>query len=273
MEGFRMRGAWWLGVLVAGTVVGSIAAAGPVAAAPVPPPPPHTEIVGGELAEPGQFPWVVRLSGGCAGALTAPRVVLTAAHCVDRTGFDSGITVIAGSVDQHSPNAIRVKSRYVVRASGFRDATQGDDWALIQLAEELDLPLLPHAVDRSYDRGLFTIMGWGSTRDGSAAQQRYLRTAEVPYVSDRQCDKTYQDAGYPLVYGKMICAGDTRRGGVDACQGDSGGPMVRRDAAGEWVQVGIVSWGLGCARREFPGVYTQVSRYAEAIERETRELS
>jgi secreted trypsin-like serine protease len=116
-------------------------------------------------------------------------------------------------------------------------------------------------------------MGWGSTREGSATQQRYLRTAAVPHVSDRQCGRAYRGEGYPFVSGEMICAGDTRRGGVDACQGDSGGPMVRRDAAGEWVQVGIVSWGLGCARRGFPGVYTQVSRYAEAIERKTRELS
>jgi secreted trypsin-like serine protease len=268
-----MRGAGWLGVLVAGAVVGSIAVAGPVAAAPVPPPPPPTEIVGGELAEPDQFPWVVRLAGGCAGALTAPRVVLTAAHCVERTGYDSGITVVAGSVDQHSPDAIRVKSRYVIRAPGFRDATKGDDWALVQLAEELDLPLLPRTADGSYDRGTFTVMGWGSTREGSAAQQRYLRTVDVPYVSDRPCGRAYRDAGYPFVAGAMICAGDTRRGGVDACQGDSGGPLVRRDAAGEWIQVGIVSWGIGCARRDYPGVYTQISRYAETIDRKTRELS
>ncbi|BCB85204.1 serine protease [Phytohabitans suffuscus] len=268
-----MRGAGWVGALVAGTMLGAVAAAGPVAASPVPPPPPHTEIVGGTLADPGQFPWVVRLSVGCAGALTAPRVVLTAAHCVDRTGFENGITVIAGSVDQHSPDAVRVKARYVVRAPGFRDATKGDDWALIQLAEPLGLPLLPRATDSSYDEGLFTVMGWGATRDGSATQQRYLRTAGVPFVSDRQCGRAYRDAGYPYVSSKMICAGDTRRGGVDACQGDSGGPMVRRDGAGEWVQVGIVSWGLGCARRDFPGVYTQVSRYAGVIERKTRELS
>ncbi|MDQ7911396.1 serine protease [Phytohabitans sp. ZYX-F-186] len=268
-----MRGTGWLGALVAGALVGSFAVAGPAASAPVPAPSPHTEVVGGGPARSGQFPWVVRLSVGCAGALTAPRVVLTAAHCVDRTGYDSGITVVAGSVDQHSPGATRVRSRYVVRAAGFRDATKGDDWALIQLARPLDLPLLPRAADESYDKGMFTIMGWGATRDGSATQQRYLRTAEVPYVSDRRCGRAYRDVGHGYVASEMICAGDTERGGVDACQGDSGGPMVRRDAAGEWIQVGIVSWGLGCARRDFPGVYTQVSRYAEAIERKTRELS
>ncbi|GAA4694495.1 serine protease [Phytohabitans rumicis] len=265
-----MRAWRWIAALVAAATVTS-AWAGPAQADPAPAPP--IEIVGGVRAEPGQFPWAVRLSVGCAGALTAPRVVLTAAHCVKGTGLDSSITVTAGSVDQHSPDAIRVKSTYVKRAPGFRDATRGDDWALIQLAEELDLPLLPRAADSAYDRGTFTVVGWGATREGATSQQRYLRAVDVPYVSDRACGRAYREAGYEFVSRDMLCAGDTRRGGIDACQGDSGGPMVHRDDAGEWVQVGIVSWGIGCARRDYPGVYTQVSAFVEAIERETRALS
>jgi secreted trypsin-like serine protease len=265
-----MRAWRWIGALVAAVVAAS-AVAGPALAGPDPKP--RVEIVGGVRADAGQFPWVVRLSMGCAGALTAPRVVLTAAHCVKGTGFDNSITVTAGSVDQHSADAIRVKSTYVKRAPGFRDATQGDDWALIQLDEELDLPLLPRATDSAYDRGTFTVMGWGATREGSNTQQRYLRTVDVPYVSDRACGRAYREASYGYVSREMLCAGDTKRGGIDACQGDSGGPMVRRDDAGEWVQVGIVSWGIGCARRDFPGVYTQVSAFAETLERETKELN
>jgi secreted trypsin-like serine protease len=111
-------------------------------------------------------------------------------------------------------------------------------------------------------------MGWGSTRDGSRTQQRYLRTAQVPHVSDADCDDAYSDEG-GIVRSDMICAGNLRHGGVDTCQGDSGGPMVRRDAAGNWVQVGIVSWGVGCGQRGYPGVYTQVSRFAADIARVT----
>lgn len=50
----------------------------------------------------------------------------------------------------------------------------------------------------------------------------------------------------------MICAGLTQ-GGKDACQGDSGGPLVVNS-----VQVGVVSWGIGCAQAGYPGVYASV---------------
>ena len=47
--------------------------------------------------------------------------------------------------------------------------------------------------------------------------------------------------------------------GGDSCQGDSGGPLFGTLADGRQVQVGIVSYGLGCATPEFPGVYGEVN--------------
>src|SRR5436309_12457030 len=109
------------------------------------------------------------------------------------------------------------------------------------------------ASNPNYDNGngTFTIVGWGADREGGA-QQRYLLKAQVPFVDDKKCAAaggSYSD----LIPDAEICAGYDQ-GGTDTCQGDSGGPMFRRDAEGVWLQVGIVSWGEGCARPGKPGV-------------------
>src|ERR1700712_5255526 len=90
-------------------------------------------VVGADLVPDGRFPWMVRLSMGCGGALTAPQVVLTAGHCVNGTGPDTSIGVTAGVTDLESPSAITAKLVEVYRAPGFRDETRGDDWAVIKL--------------------------------------------------------------------------------------------------------------------------------------------
>ncbi|CAB1341371.1 unnamed protein product [Coregonus sp. 'balchen'] len=61
-----------------------------------------------------------------------------------------------------------------------------------------------------------------------------------------------------------MCAGFWE-GGKDTCQGDSGGPLVRL-SAGQFVQVGITSFGKGCGREVFPGVYTRLASYMDFIQ-------
>lgn len=244
-------------VALAAATVGSFVLAAPAAAQPEADVTPY--VVGGTRAAQGEFPWMVRLSMGCGGSLYSPTLVLTAAHCVGRTGSNTRITATLGVVDLQSSSRITVRSNYVYRAPGYNGS--GKDWALIRLATPVtSLPNLKIATTTAYDNGIFTVAGWGAAREGGA-QQRYLLKAEVPFVSDATCSANY---GGDIIPAEEICAGYAS-GGIDTCQGDSGGPMFRRDADGAWIQVGIVSWGNGCARPNYPGVYTQVSYFAPAI--------
>jgi secreted trypsin-like serine protease len=237
------------------------ALAAPASAAP-PPSEVQPQVVGGSRAAQGEFPWMVRLSMGCGGALYTSQIVLTAAHCVTRTGSNTTITATLGVVDLQSTSAIKVKSTYVYRSPTY--STTGGDWALIKLASPVtSVATLAIAGTTAYNTGTFDVAGWGSATEGGA-QQRYLLKAKVPFVSDSACAAAGGSyAG--LIPSAEICAGNLASGGVDTCQGDSGGPMFRRDNANAWIQVGIVSWGEGCARAGKPGVYTEVSSFASKI--------
>lgn len=101
----------------------------------------------------------------------------------------------------------------------------------------------------------FNITGWGSLREGGSGSD-HLKVVEINLVPRSTCAKSYKNSSI-LIHESMICAG-VPLGGKDACQGDSGGPMVWR-VNGDFRQAGIVSWGKGCARPNYPGVYTNVA--------------
>ena len=141
----------------------------------------------------------------------------------------------------------------------------GDDWALVRLEDPIDnVTPVPIATDGSPTGGTFTVTGWGSTFLGGA-QQRHLLKADAEFVSDSDCAAAM---GYEyLIPAEEICAGNVAPGGGDTCKGDSGGPLLRRTAAGGWLQVGVTSWGKGCAAPGQPGVYTELSTFAPEIAR------
>jgi len=135
------------------------------------------------------------------------------------------------------------------------------DVALWRLDEPIyDIPLLPLDVDGDHEANgtMLTVIGWGATREGGSGSDVLLEV-DVPVVDQATCNDNYNGG----ITEFMICAG-YEEGGKDACQGDSGGPLFYQGADGP-LQVGIVSWGSGCARPELPGVYTRISSVADWI--------
>ena len=120
------------------------------------------------------------------------------------------------------------------------------------------------------DDEYLTVMGWGVTVEGlESSQSDLLRQVDVQYMTNTECDDSSGDYNGDFVTydgyieDNMLCAWSDNQ---DACQGDSGGPLIiKGDDADEDVQVGVVSWGLGCAMQTFPGVYSRISAEYEWI--------
>lgn len=106
------------------------------------------------------------------------------------------------------------------------------------------------------------VTGWGAVREGGGIALD-LQVVTVHLVKRASCENFY-NGGDIQIHKSMICAG-VLEGGKDACQGDSGGPLVLQKN-GSYEQVGVVSWGYGCARPNYPGVYSNVDYLREWIE-------
>ena len=210
-------------------------------------------IVGGDEAQPGRYPYMVNLGNNyCGGSLIAPNVVLSAAHCAGAKQVTIGRFDLWGD-SSSSYETIPVAEEVTHR--GYDDWTMENDIMLIRLARPSTKPTIAINWDGSANVDqMLTVMGWGTTSEGGSQPDK-LRYVEVPYVSNSKCNNDYGGG----ISNDMMCAG-YQQGGKDACQGDSGGPLIiSGGSAGRDVQVGVVSWGIGCAERGYPGVYSRIS--------------
>ncbi|XP_054457937.1 serine protease 27-like [Anoplopoma fimbria] len=229
----------------------------------------NTRIVGGQNAAPGSWPWLVSLNSDgrpfCAGSLINNQWVLTAAHCLP--GSDRlTTTVYLGRNSQTGPNFNEVETSLesINCHPSYNFLTNENDICLLKLSAPVDFTTyiqpvcLASAMSTFHTDVSSWVTGFGETQFDSSSRADILQEVNLPIVGNNECKCTY-----PEITDNMICAG-FKEGGKDACQGDSGAPLVTKKGF-MWIQSGIVSFGLGCARPMTPGVYTRVSEYEEWI--------
>ncbi|MEM8858852.1 MAG: trypsin-like serine protease [Chloroflexota bacterium] len=235
------------------------------------------DIVGGNEADPGEWPWQVLLNPGglCGGSLIDEEWVLTAAHCVvnsqGQVTSPGNVTLALGvhDRDQFTSDIQAFNVTQVIPHPNYNPSTFDSDVALLKLDGSATIvPGVVETVRLNTETNLAggtlaTVTGWGALSQGGNTSQ-ILQEVSVPIVTNQVCNASYSGG----ITDNMICAG-FQEGGKDACQGDSGGPFVISDGQGGWVQAGVVSWGNGCALPNFYGVYADVANFVEWIDQQT----
>ena len=218
--------------------------------------------------------WSWERIGTTADHISCKDWVITAAHCVPDTApgevdvFVGSTVLPTGAASQPPAGAERIHVDHIIVHEAYDPRTNDNDIALLHLVgpapDELATAVTADAeLDKKYvvPLGDAVVIGWGATAEGDRTTPQLMRVW-VDFQDRALCQANYQQA-IPSVQitDNMICAG-LPEGGQDSCQGDSGGFLGAPLGDGKYVQLGVVSWGVGCARPKLFGVYTRVGNYA-----------
>lgn len=248
-------------------------------------------IYGGQFTDLDEFPWMALLgyltsrntiTYQCGGVLFNARYVLTAAHClIGAIEKEVGklTTVRLGEYDTQSdrdcvdnvcadpPQDIPVLAVYPHQGFSDQNKNRKDDIGLIRLARRVTYSYYVQPICLVEPNGRLDVgndvfvAGWGKTLNGRNSPVKLK--LNVPIFAKNDCASKYRQLGVDLT-DRQICAGGVFA--EDACRGDSGGPLMLRRPDGVWETVAVVSFGYGCGRDGWPGVYTSVANYIDWIE-------
>ncbi|XP_044262331.1 phenoloxidase-activating factor 2-like [Tribolium madens] len=252
-----------------------------------------TRITSNTMAQFGELPWNLIIQESvaedqniykCGGALIHPRVALTAAHCVSPYLEEpEKILVRAGewnidSRDESLPFQDSSVEEILIHYD-YSSLSLKNDVAILILVEDFVLRdnvktvCLSSSDNKVVENGCLA-SGWGQNAHSKGRYSSTLKKVQVPIVPRSHClealRRTRLGPRYNL-HKSFICAGGKK--GQDSCKGDGGSPLIcpLLDERERFVQIGIVSWGIGCGGDGIPGVYVNVPLYLEWIEGEMEE--
>ncbi|MBN3317596.1 PRS27 protease, partial [Atractosteus spatula] len=222
----------------------------------------RSSIVGGEDAKEGAWPWQA--------------YVMTVVGNKAFRGYNQStclVTLGAYQLEKPSNNQVKLRMKNVILHEKYRDVSSGYDIAVVQLDRKVTFSsyISPVPLPRRNDDFANNIncwaTGWGDTKENVPLQSpQTLQQVRLPVLDNKDCQVMLKNY---TIMDEMVCAG-YKEGKKDTCQGDSGGPLVCKKRRG-WVQVGIVSFGDGCARPNFPGINTRVSSFLRWIRKKTKD--
>ncbi|CAL4195340.1 unnamed protein product, partial [Meganyctiphanes norvegica] len=236
------------------------------------------KIVGGTDATAGELPYQLSFQDTafgfqthfCGASIYNENWAITAAHCVQGEDFETPVDlrIVAGeldrSVDEGNEQAIVLSQ--IIPHPKFGSDHVTHDIALLRLSEPLVFndfvqPANLPPTQNHTPSGDCIVSGWGTLEEGGSGLPNILQKVTVGVYTDDECRTAYW---FEEIDETMICAGFPE-GGKDACQGDSGGPLVCSDTGSNYL-AGVVSWGFGCGKPNYPGVYCDIGYFVDWIQ-------
>ncbi|XP_068216346.1 serine protease 1-like [Palaemon carinicauda] len=237
-------------------------------------PNPDGRVVGGRVTSRGRYPWLASLNYRgkmyCGASLVNDRFLVSAAHCVKNINKDK-VEILLGSYNRSDSTEISRRVRRVKEwwtPDDYYSKSVINDIGVIELNEPVVInryirPVCLPLEDQSYAGEYGIVIGWGRQSEGGEHSD-VVRKIKVPILSNEDCRNTKHIPGD--ITDTMMCAGYDA-GRIDSCGGDSGGPLLHERSGGSQIDlIGIVSWGEGCGRTGYPGVYTRIQSFRNFID-------